>query len=464
MSQKAVFAITMLACLSSTILTPIALAQNEGTANSPAVANVDQAWRTLQAIEKTVYEHHISPPTRQQMYLAATQGLYVGNRMSANSELPQQFSAVTAEEDFRSLFSNAWKEVAQQKAFSADHSIRFAGTAMLHAAGHSSSRFLTADEHRVTSSIKENQYVGIGIQIGMHGDIPVIHKSFYGGAAHHAGAGSKDLIVKVDDSATKGRDLGGVVNQLRGPKGSKVIVHVQQIDSEKVREYEMVRTVIPIDSIEGVKRASDGQWKLTSSANPDIAILDFQTIVGSTAAELTNMARRLEQRGIKKVIFNMQAIATAAPHHVVMLADVLLDNQALGVISRRKQSEEFQTRAGSVFADDVQIAVVTPSNVDGGILLLMANLKNCPNVTFVGKDIRSTGLTTNLFALPDTLGAVDQLPDGICYSELFKNGQSPIDNPINGSYASQIRFQVDADLGQDLEPTELLQAAIKAFK
>lgn len=449
------------------ILPSISFAQDVAT-RSPAKPDkvAAQAWATLVAIEQKIYEQHFSPATRQQLFLAATQAVYRSNRFSIQPELPAEFSEAKEYPEFKTLFLKAWQSASEKEAFDAEQSMVAAATGMLRSVGGTTSRFLSAKEYKIAQSLKENQYVGIGIQLGTDGDYAVIQKAFFGGAAQIAGAISNDQILEVDGVDMQGKKLNVVVDALRGPKNSTLDIKLRNGDNAQVREYQMTRTVIPIPTIEGVSRLDDGKWKLHVDSEPEIAILRFKSINGSTSAELAQLAKQIEKKGIEKIVMDFREVQIADVHHVVMLADALLDDQSLGtLISRAEGRQELSTRPGTLVSNDTKIAVLSSPQVNGAVFMLLANLKNRPNVTFVGNPVASSGLATQSFNLPNELGAIEDVPFGICVTaaaDPFNPRHNAMFN--DRSYIGQLRFQISTDVGAELAPGEYFQQALKVLK
>lgn len=411
----------------------------------------EQAWETIVAIEEIVHQNHLSPPTRQQMYMAATQGVYRANRFSMQAELPQLFSEITESEEFGKLFLKAWHEASERENFVAERTLESAASSMLRSAGGTSSRFLSQKEYLVENSLKENQYVGIGIQLGMQDDFPIIHKAFYGGAAQKSGASSNDLILKIDGVSTQGKSLQNTIDALRGPQDSTLDVTLRNTDSQVEREYTMTRSVIPIATIEGLMRNKDGSWKLHRESKPDVAYLKFRSISGSTPTEFGQLMRQVGQENFEKVILDFREIIKGDVHQTVMLADTLIDNQKLGIVASRSEGKSDPgTRPGSLIPETIQVVVLTPQRVDGAIFLLLAKLKNRANVTFVGNKVISSGLASKTIALPNDLGAIIELPYALCVSpdaEPFEMGDFRVPGEL--SYIGQPRFQINPDIEQN---------------
>jgi C-terminal processing protease CtpA/Prc len=67
-----------------------------------------------------------------------------------------------------------------------------------------------------------DSYAGVGLELRIEGDAPVVVRSLIGGAGEQAGILAGDRVLAVDGATTKGQSLGDVVMKLRGAPESQV--------------------------------------------------------------------------------------------------------------------------------------------------------------------------------------------------------------------------------------------------
>ncbi|MBW2607724.1 MAG: S41 family peptidase [Deltaproteobacteria bacterium] len=126
---------------------------------------------------------------------------------------------------------------------------------------------------------------GIGIHIKMRDDFVTVISPIVGSPADKAGIASTDRIIKVDGKITK--NIRQTVNMLRGPKGTKVVVTILRQGVKEPIEFEMVRDVIPIESVKAVvlKPGYGYVWisNFNSSTTSDLkkALKKFESEEGS---------------------------------------------------------------------------------------------------------------------------------------------------------------------------------------
>ena len=88
--------------------------------------------------------------------------------------------------------------------------------------------FMTPEELAAREDSLSGSYVGIGVRIDTTtDDYPKIVEVFKDSPAEHAGIKVDDVILKVDDHATKGQTLDDVAGWVRGESGTKVTLVVR---------------------------------------------------------------------------------------------------------------------------------------------------------------------------------------------------------------------------------------------
>jgi C-terminal processing protease CtpA/Prc len=71
-------------------------------------------------------------------------------------------------------------------------------------------------------------YVGVGVELTMREDRPVIVRTIAGGPAAAAGLLPEDQLLQIDDTSTAGMGLADVVVRLRGLEGTSVHVTLRR--------------------------------------------------------------------------------------------------------------------------------------------------------------------------------------------------------------------------------------------
>ena len=81
-----------------------------------------------------------------------------------------------------------------------------------------------------------------------------------GGPADRAGAKKEDRIEQVDGVDTMGMSIAQVVDRIRGPEGTEVVLVVRQPKAKEARTLKMVRGTLFLPTVTGLRKRSSGGW------------------------------------------------------------------------------------------------------------------------------------------------------------------------------------------------------------
>ncbi len=192
-------------------------------------------------ITDVVLDHHVNPPTRQQMILNGLQAVYASVGVPVPSGLARKVSRTTSVEQLAALLDLDVRPKAASNERPESIRPRFAEvfTQGMLASIPGGSQILTAKELKVQQQFAGNHYIGLQIALGFNKEAkrPELQEAFEGGPAHQAGVLKGDLIEEVDGVKTEGMELREVVDRLRGEEGSSVTIRVRSGPSADPRTY-----------------------------------------------------------------------------------------------------------------------------------------------------------------------------------------------------------------------------------
>jgi C-terminal processing protease CtpA/Prc len=371
--------------------------------------------RRVFAIVDLVLEHHIDPPTRQEMILGGINGALVATKPSPYPDLSRRVSEVKTTRDFCVLLNDVWPAAKGsgdqfEKTFLRGMLNTVAGNPVL----------VSGKEARAQTQLQANRYVGLGITVAEDhkSRLPQVNQVNPGGPADAGGVREGDLIEEIDHVAVApGTPASEVVERARGAEGTEVTLRLRSGDSSDSRTITVTRRRIMLSSVE--EESANGVQEfpreslVRSNAKPCINHLRISKISASTAHELRSLEAKLRRVGTQAVILDLRAALAAgngieSDHAAVLLADCLLDGAPLGKLRTRHGVRGFTAGRDCVFRG-WPLAILIDENTRGAAEWVVAALQDADPPTrrfgrraiIVGVPSAGENLVRSAVPLPD---------------------------------------------------------------
>ncbi len=348
--------------------------------------------RRVLAIVDLVLEHHVHPPTRQEMILGGVNAALDEFKSGPHADLGRRVSQVKTARDLCALLDEIGpaangSEGAALKQAADQFETTFLRGLLGAVSGYPA--LVSANEARAQAQIQANRYVGIGVTVSAgHGVLPRVTEVVPGGPAHAAGIREGDVIEEIDHVAVApGAPTHETVERVRGAEGTQVTLGLRSEASLPLRTLTLARRRVMVSSVQ--EESSDEvqtfprEPAVRVNANPRIASLRILKITASTAHELRSLEEKLRRAGTEAVILDLRG--TTAPgcglesdHAAILLADSLLDGAPLGKLRTRQGVREFTAGRDCVFRD-WPLAILIDQDTRGAAEWVAAALQDAPS-------------------------------------------------------------------------------------
>lgn len=111
------------------------------------------------------------------------------------------------------------------------------------------SAYLDADAFRELQVGTQGEFGGLGLEVGTEDGFVRVVSPIEGTPAERAGVRAGDLIIKIDDKATKGLPLNDAVKLMRGKPKTSVTLTINRKGENRPLVFTIVRDVIQIQSV-----------------------------------------------------------------------------------------------------------------------------------------------------------------------------------------------------------------------
>lgn len=254
------------------------------------------------------------------------------------------------------------------------------------------SAYIPAAERAAANEDLRGNFDGIGVEFNIFDDTIVVLTPLSGGPSEALGIRSGDKIIEVDGKNVAGIGISnaGVMKALKGPRGTEVAVTVLRGDKEI--DYTIVRDKIPQHSVD-----------VAYMVNDEIGYIKVNRFSATTYDEFQAGLTKLKERGMKKLVLDLQGNPGGYMNMAIQMADEFLPSGQKIVSQkgkeRRYNAEAFATGKGEFENGDL-IVLVNEGSASASEILAGA-LQDNDRALVVGRRSFGKGLVQSPFDLSD---------------------------------------------------------------
>lgn len=298
---------------------------------------------------------------------------------------------------------------------------------------------------RVTEDF-QGRFEGIGVEFSLVNDTITVVQPIGGGPSASLGIMSNDKIVRIDGKNSVGFNNEQVMKSLKGPKGTKVSVSIARSGSKELLEFEIVRDVIPLYSVD-----------VSTMLNDRVGYINVTRFAETTNKEMIAALEKLKSQGMKKLILDLRSNPGGYLDQAVKMSDLFLDSDAKGnprkvvyTISRRPEfNEEYFASTNKNQYEDMPLIILLSNGSASASEIVSGAIQDWDRGLIVGETSFGKGLVQKQFPLSD--GSALRLTISRYYT--------PSGRLIQRSYDNKEKYQEEAftrneEEGENIEHKE----------
>ena len=281
--------------------------------------------------------------------------------------------------------------------------------------------YIPAKELEYSKSELEGAFDGIGIEFTIIRDTIQVVAPLSGGPSERLGLQTGDRIVKVDDELVAGTGITnrGVLERLRGPKGSEVKVDIKRKGKNDLLSFNIVRDKIPQFSVD-----------VSYMVDNEVGYIKVSRFSSTTYDEFTEALKKLNGQGMQKLVLDLQGNPGGYMDRAIDMVDELLAGNALIVYTEGKETrynnKAFSRRKG-IFEDKPVIVLINQGSASASEIVSGA-LQDNDRALIVGRRSFGKGLVQRPISLTDgselrlTISRY-YIPSGRSIQKPYNNGE-----------------------------------------
>jgi carboxyl-terminal processing protease len=254
--------------------------------------------------------------------------------------------------------------------------------------------YVSAKDVELSNSDLKRDFEGVGIEFSIFRDTIMVLTPLSGGPSEKVGLLAGDKIVTVDGETVAGVGITnrGVIDRLRGKKGTKVIVGIKRQRQNELLDFTIVRDKIPQYSVDAGYMVDD-----------EVGYIKVNRFAETTYNEFRDKLKFLVDQGMKKLIIDLQGNPGGYMDRAVNIADEVIANNDMIVSQVGKEpraNAEYRAYRDGLFEEGAVIVLINEGSASGSEIVAGAIQDNDRGL-IVGRRSFGKGLVQSLFRLSD---------------------------------------------------------------
>lgn len=283
----------------------------------------------------------------------------------------------------------------------------------------------------------QGRFEGIGVEFAIVNDTITVVQPIGGGPSASLGIMSNDKIVRIDGKNSVGFNTEQVMKGLKGPKGTKVSVSIARAGVKELLEFEIIRDVIPLYSVD-----------VSTMLNDRVGYINVTRFAETTNREMLAALTKLKGQGMKQLILDLRSNPGGYLDQAVKMSDLFLDADGKGAprkvvytVSRRKDyDEEYFAYSNSEY-EKLPLIILLSNGSASASEIVSGAMQDWDRGLIVGETSFGKGLVQRQFPLND--GSALRLTISRYYT--------PSGRLIQRSYANKDKYQEEAFTREEQE-------------
>ncbi len=328
------------------------------------------------------------------LILFAAAGFFVGRYLLPAGVAEPIYATVNENGDRQLVFGTfweAWDELHDRYIGDLSDEDLYYGAikGMVSAAGDTYTAFADPDETDKFEETLQGSFSGVGMEMGIRNELITVIAPLTDSPAEEAGIREGDVLVAIDGQAiTQETTLDDAVAQIRGPRGTTVVLSVIHSGANETTDITITRDQIHIESVK------------LETLDQNISHITITNFNSDTATQLASILRRVVADQTAGIILDLRNNPGGYLQSAVDIASNFLDSGQLVVTEKGKETHEYRAK-GTPIAKDIPLVVLVNGGSASSSEILSGALNDVLNAPLVGQQTFGKGSVQEFIKLDD---------------------------------------------------------------
>lgn len=253
------------------------------------------------------------------------------------------------------------------------------------------STYISAKDLDKVNEELSGAFSGVGVSFILHDDSIAVVEAIPGGPAAKVGIERGDRIISADNKPLTGDSITSetVYSTLRGKAGSVVKLKVKKASNGKLKNINVTRGAVPVNSVEAAYMLDDGKT----------GYIKISTFSSNTYAETLTELNRLSNQGATDFIIDLRANAGGFMDQAILLANEFLPagSGIVYTIARKEENKMNVHADGTGRFKNSKIAVLIDESSASASEIFAGAIQDNDRGPVVGRRSFGKGLVQNQF-------------------------------------------------------------------
>jgi carboxyl-terminal processing protease len=252
--------------------------------------------------------------------------------------------------------------------------------------------YLTPQELEALRQRNDGAYYGVGLQVTQRERAVVVTRVFPESPAAQAGARAGDVIVSVDGEPTAGKDLGAVVESIRGKEGTTVGVGLRT-GTAAPRVLDLKRSRIQVPAVDA---------RIVEVGDTKVGYVRLAAFTRGASGALREAVEGLRAKGAQALVFDLRGDPGGLVTEAVGVAGAFLPDGSDVVVTEGLHSprQVYRTDASPV-AGDLPLIVLVDEGSASASEIVAGALRDAKRGILVGQRTFGKALVQSTVQLRD---------------------------------------------------------------